>query len=73
MVIIGRTGHMQVVYIDTLFLINFTVNYLMLLLTAKICSVPARSACASPSRRQPAACMPCWPCSISSHSSAIRL
>ena len=33
---------MQVVYIDTLFLINFTVDYLMLLLTAKICSVPAR-------------------------------
>ena len=27
---------MQVVYIDTLFFINFTVNYLMLLLTAKI-------------------------------------
>ena len=30
---------MQVVYMDTLFLINFVVDYLTLLLTAKICSV----------------------------------
>lgn len=30
---------MQVIYVDTLFLINFIIDYLTLLLTAKICSV----------------------------------
>lgn len=32
---------MQVIYIDTLFLTNFIINYLILLSTAKICSVRA--------------------------------
>ena len=33
---------MQTVYIDLLFLINLIVNYVMLLVTAKICAAPAR-------------------------------
>ena len=33
---------MQTVYIDSLFIINLIVNYIMLLVTAKICATPAR-------------------------------
>jgi stage II sporulation protein GA (sporulation sigma-E factor processing peptidase) len=33
---------MQTVYIDSYFLVNLIVNYIMLIVTAKICAVPAR-------------------------------
>ena len=33
---------MGTIYADTLFLINFIINYLLLLVTAKICSTPAK-------------------------------
>ncbi len=38
----GGHGIMQTVYIDSLFILNLIVNYIMLLVTAKICATPIK-------------------------------
>jgi hypothetical protein len=39
---------MQTVFIDSYFIVNLIVNYIMLIVTAKICAAPARRPPARP-------------------------